>query len=126
MTCSPMSLAEFFGLETASQIAAHVLAERNADVRAIDCRELCVELDLCDALTQVLVSRAASERVVRASARRFRAWEEAQYHVIDIFWRKRLPHPKLPTYAHAASEIVQTCMELERAGLLERTVGGGR
>jgi hypothetical protein len=126
MTCSPLSLLPLYDLDTAEQVVSYITAQRDADLRVRVCRDLCARLSLCAALTHVLVSRAASEHVVRAASNRFRAWEEAQYHVIDVFWRKRLPHPKLPTYGHAAAEIVQTCIELERVGLLERTVGGKR
>jgi hypothetical protein len=122
MTCSPMSLIEFCGLNTAAEIATHVAIERAADIRARDCRRLCVELDLNDALTDVLVCRAASERVVRASAHRFRAWELAIHHVVRIFWAKGKNHPSLPAYAEIAGDIVDVCIRLERAGLLERSI----
>jgi hypothetical protein len=120
------ALAELYQLRTVGEVASCIQEQRDADERARSARELCIELDLCDALTTALVGRAATERVVRAAAHRFRDWETAAYRVIRAFWRRGMNHPTLPMYSRAAAEIVDECMRLERAGLLERTIGGGR
>jgi hypothetical protein len=124
ITPETLDLAARLEASTAGTLGSWIRANREADERAARCRELCLDLWLRQELTEALVHRAASEPVVRAAARRFRDWRDAvELMRYEMLRRgRRLPTP--PSYEDAAVEIVDTCMRLEREGLLEHVVEG--
>lgn len=121
-----IAFAELYELRTVGDYESCIRAQRDADERAARCRELCLALWVRQELAQALISRAASEPVVRAAARRFRDWRDSLAHVDVVFARRGQCAPERPTFEDAADRIVDACMVLERVGLLERTVEGKR
>lgn len=107
--------------DTAGTLGAWIRAGKEADERARKCRELCLKLNARPELMVALVARAASEQVTRAAHQRFKDWR------LSLAYLERMGLPlrsKPATPEDASAEIVDTCIRLERDGLLERVVGG--
>lgn len=121
-----LDLAARLEASTAGTLGSWIRASREADRRAERCRELCGELLVRQELAEVLVSRAASEAVVRAASRRFRDWRDSLEPMRYEFLRRGRRPPKPPSYEDAAVEIVDQCIRLDRDGLLERPLNERR
>jgi hypothetical protein len=123
MTREALEFASLYEHLTVGELSENLRAQREADERAARCRDLCLRLKVRQELFQALVQRAASEAVVRAAKQRFADWAMSLAYLA----RMGLPMHSTPaSYEDAAAEIVDTCMRLERVGLLERVVGGQR
>jgi hypothetical protein len=123
MTREALEFASLYELATVGELSENLRVQREADERAARCRDLCLRLKVRQELFQALVQRAASEAVVRAAKQRLADWAMS----LSYLSRMGLPMRSEPvSYEDAAAEIVDTCMRLEREGLLERPIGGSR
>lgn len=123
MAPEAFEIATVFGLRTIGDVVKTMKSQVEADERAVACRELCLRLKVRQELFYALVVRASSEAVVRAAKQRFTDWMRS-IAIVEYYGFSALD--KTPTYEDASAEIVDTCIRLEREGLLERVVGGDR
>lgn len=112
--------------DTAGRLGAWIRAGNEADERAVKCRELCLKLNARPELMVALVARAASEQVTRAAHQRFRDWYGSLGPMHYECRRRGIALPDPPSCEDASAEIVDTCIRLERKGLLERVIGGSK
>jgi hypothetical protein len=108
--------------DTAGRLGAWIRAGKEADERARKCREICLTLNARPELMVALVARAASELVTRAAHQRFKDWYKSLGYMHGMCAKRGITLPDPPSCEDASAEIVDTCIRLEREGLLERVI----